>query len=107
MFYIKKLGNSVSGQSQGGAGGENEEITIEKMLAAGLSRGLRMQDTEYMTLGMWVDYIIEWNEMHKDSGTVDKKTGEKVQNRKAMQADFAQRPFPCRESAATIRRQQS
>ena len=47
-----------------------------------------MQDTESMTLGMWVDYIIEWNEMHKDSGTVDKKTGEKVQNRKAMQADF-------------------
>ena len=43
-----------------------------------------MQDTEYMTLGMWVDYIIEWNEMHKDSG----KTGEKVTSRKANQADF-------------------
>ena len=47
-----------------------------------------MQDTEYMTLGMWVDYIIEWNEMHKESGKVDKKTGERVTSRKAGQADF-------------------
>ena len=47
-----------------------------------------MQDTEYMTLGMWVDYIIEWNEMHKDAGKIDKKTGEKVTFRKANQADF-------------------
>ena len=47
-----------------------------------------MQDTEDMTLGMWVDYIIEWNNMHKDSGKVDKKTGEKVTVRKAGQADF-------------------
>jgi hypothetical protein len=44
-----------------------------------------MQDTEYMTLGMWVDYIIEWNEMHKDS---DKRTGERVTSRRASQADF-------------------
>ena len=88
MFYIKKLGNSGSGQSQEGAGGENEEITIDTILVAGLTRGLRMQDTEYMTLGMWVDYIIEWNEMHKDAGKIDKKTGEKVTFRKANQADF-------------------
>lgn len=88
MLYIKKLGNSVSGQSQEGAGGENEEITIDTILVAGLTRGLRMQDTEYMTLGMWVDYIIEWNEMHKDSGKIDKKTGEKVTSRRANQADF-------------------
>ena len=47
-----------------------------------------MQDTEYMTLGMWVDYIIEWNEMHKDPGKVDKKTGERVTSRRANQADF-------------------
>lgn len=47
-----------------------------------------MQDTEYMTLGMWVDYIVEWNEMHRDAGKIDKKTGEKVTSRKANQADF-------------------
>ena len=23
-----------------------------------------MQDTEIMTLGMWIDYVIEWNNMH-------------------------------------------
>ncbi|MEE3392003.1 MAG: hypothetical protein VZR28_12690 [Candidatus Cryptobacteroides sp.] len=88
MLYIKKLGNSVSEGTQGGAGGENGEITIDTILVAGLTRGLRMQDTEYMTLGMWVDYIVEWNEMHKDSGKIDKKTGEKVTSRKANQADF-------------------
>ena len=88
MFYIKKLGNSVSGQSQEGAVGENEEIPIDTILVSGLNMGLRMQDTEYMTLGMWVDYIIEWNEMHKDAGKIDKKTGEKVTSRKANQADF-------------------
>ena len=27
-------------------------------------RGLRMADTETMTLGMWVDYVIEWNNIH-------------------------------------------
>ena len=42
-----------------------------------------------MTLGMWVDYIIEWNNMQKDnSGKVDKKTGEKVTVRRAGQGDF-------------------
>jgi hypothetical protein len=85
MLYIKKLGNSVSEGTQEGAGGESGEITIDTILVAGLSRGLRMQDTEYMTLGMWVDYIIEWNEMHKDS---DKRTGERVTSRRASQADF-------------------
>ena len=47
-----------------------------------------MQDTEYMTLGMWVDYIIEWNEMHKDPVKIDEKTGKQVQNKRAVQADF-------------------
>ena len=90
MLYIKKLGNSVSEGSESGAGGEEKdnEVNIDRILVAGLTRGLRMQDTEYMTLGMWVDYIIEWNETHKDSGKIDKKTGEKVTSRKANQADF-------------------
>lgn len=60
------------------------------ILAAGISRGLRMQDTEYMTLGMWVDYIIEWNEMNKEAEkmAIDAKTGKKITNRRAKQADF-------------------
>ena len=60
------------------------------ILAAGISRGLRMQDTEYMTLGMWVDFIIEWNEMNKEAEkmAIDAKTGKKVTNRKATQAEF-------------------
>ena len=47
-----------------------------------------MQDTEYMTLGMWVDYIVEWNYMNKDSSKVDRKTGQTVKNRRADQRDF-------------------
>lgn len=43
-------------------------------------RGLRMDDTERMTLGMWIDYVIEWNNVHL--------IAEKEMNRKAIQADF-------------------
>lgn len=56
-------------------------------MTAGLDRGLRMSDMEYMTLGMWVDFIIEWNQMHKDVGKYD-KNGKKETKRKATQADF-------------------
>ena len=47
-----------------------------------------MQDAEHMTIGMWVDYIIEWNRMNRDTGKTDKKTGKRVTKRKATQADF-------------------
>ena len=43
-------------------------------------RGLRMDDTETMTLGMWVDYVIEWNNIHMADEAKDVK--------KATQADF-------------------
>ena len=42
-------------------------------------RGLRMLDTEVMTLGMWIDYIIEWNNIH-----LSPETGAK----RAEQLDF-------------------
>ena len=51
------------------------------MLVAGLSRGLSMQDMEYMTLGAWIDYIIEWNNIHDPK---DKEESDRV----ATQADF-------------------
>lgn len=51
-----------------------------------------MRDADRLTLGMWVDYIIEYNNMQKSTGetTVDRKTGETVtvRNRRATQADF-------------------
>ena len=43
-------------------------------------RGLRMEDMERMTLGMWVDYIIEWNNVHL--------AADKPAKRKATQADY-------------------
>lgn len=54
------------------------------ILAAGLSRGLRMQDAERMTLGMWIDYIIECNNMQYAAD----KAKDKPAKRKATQADF-------------------
>lgn len=63
------------------------------ILAAGLSRGLRMQDAYDMTLGMWVDYIIEYNNLQRESDqhrkrNRDQKTGKKVVRRRATQGDF-------------------
>ena len=39
-----------------------------------------MQDTEVMTLGMWIDYVIEWNNIHMAEKKVDRKI--------AIQADY-------------------
>jgi hypothetical protein len=52
---------------------------VEKMLAAGLERGLTTADAEILTLGMWVDFIIEYNNMH---------TEEKYKVKYANQNDF-------------------
>ncbi len=76
MFFNKKIGGSDSG------GAEGKEVSIELILAAGIDRGLRMEDTERMTVGMWIDYIVEWNELH------DRKDEKKEETRKATQADF-------------------
>ena len=43
-------------------------------------RGLRMDDADTMTLGMWVDYIIEWNNTHFPD--------ESPKTRRATQEDF-------------------
>ena len=56
---------------------------------AGLTRGLQGGDIEHMTLGMWIDYIIEWNEMHKESREdAPERNKNKIHNKKAVQADF-------------------
>jgi hypothetical protein len=38
-----------------------------------------MNDTRTMTLGMWIDYIIEWNSINMQDGNT---------NRMATQEDF-------------------
>lgn len=40
-----------------------------------------------MTIGMWIDYVIEWNNMHSRKEEKD-KNGKPVKSRKATQADF-------------------
>ena len=75
MPKYKKIPGTVSGGKEGSA----EEANIESILTAGLMRGLRMNDTRTMTLGMWIDYIIEWNIINMPDGNT---------NRMATQEDF-------------------
>lgn len=81
MLCLKKSNSPSSGDGDGAG----IDVTIETILAAGTARGLRMQDTENMTLGMWVDYIIEWNNIHDRS---DKSGKNQNAGRKATQKDF-------------------
>lgn len=81
MPCFKKIdGADPEGSVGEGAG---EEANIELILAAGLQRGLRMEDTERMTLGMWTDYVIE---CHNIEARIRKK--EKSGRRRATQEDF-------------------
>lgn len=45
-----------------------------------------MEDTERLTLGMWIDYIIEYNNQEYLAEQKGKK--EEPESRKATQADF-------------------
>lgn len=54
-------------------------MTINTILAAGVARGLSMNDAKLMTMGMWIDYIVEWNSLNGEFET---------ENRVAVQADF-------------------
>ena len=58
------------------------------MLAAGLDRGLRMQDADVMTIGMWIDFVIEWNNSRSKNRTETGKKGKPITRRKATQVDF-------------------
>lgn len=92
MLHNKKIrGSYSSGEVEGD--GADEEVSIERILAAGLSRGLRMQDTEEMTLGMWIDYVIEWNNMNRrddeeDEDPKSRRTHKVPVHRAATQSDF-------------------
>lgn len=66
------------------------------MLSAGLHRGLRMQDAEVMTVGMWMDYVIECynaeqkqrEELEEERKHPGKRKAAQGKRRKATQADF-------------------
>ena len=42
----------------------NDFPSLEKILSAGLERGLTTADAETFELGMWVDFVIEYNNVH-------------------------------------------
>jgi hypothetical protein len=84
VFRVKK----IRGSDSGGADEEVEkDVSIELILAAGIDRGLRKQDADTMTIGMWIDYIIEWNNIHNRNEEKD-KNGKSIKKRKATQTDF-------------------
>ena len=90
MLFVKKLSDSAEERLEESAeGGDDSGITTDRILIAGLTRGLRMQDAEVMTLGMWTDYILEWNEMDKEAEKQSRnKSGKEETVRRATQADF-------------------
>lgn len=49
-----------------------------------------MQDADRMTLGMWVDYIIDYNNMERraEKKVKDGDSDSAPHNRRATQADF-------------------
>ena len=92
MFCIKKSKDPGCSEKEEVDGGYGEELSIERILAAGICRGLSKSDSESMTLGMWIDYIIEYNNMLYESKKQEQRhfnsKGEFVEYRKATQADF-------------------
>ena len=76
--------------SSGSGGAEDEEVdvNIDLILVAGLDRGLRMDDTERLTIGMWIDYIIEWNNVRIRGKEKTDKNGKPIKVRRAGQSDF-------------------
>lgn len=80
MFFNKKIEGACPPGEESGA----EEVSIEQILAAGISRGLRAEDSERLTLGMWVDYIIEFNNMEYRA----RQRKDEPENRMATQEDF-------------------
>lgn len=92
-MHVNKKPLSPCASNDGAERGEKADTTnIDEMLVAGIGRGLTKADTETMTMGMWTDYIIEWNNMHQKADNEYKKThdekGNKVTTRKAAQNDF-------------------
>lgn len=55
-------------------------------------RGLTRADADIMTIGGWIDYIIEWNQMteeaRKAESSPESGNGAKIRTRKATQADI-------------------
>ena len=80
---------SLSSGSGGAEEDEKVDVNIDLILVAGLDRGLRMDDTERLTIGMWIDYIVEWNNVRvRSKEKIDKKTGKPIKIRRANQTDF-------------------
>lgn len=53
-----------------------------KLLASGLIHGLQRADVDYLTLGEWMDVIVEYNNI------LNPPKAKKENVRKATQADF-------------------
>lgn len=66
-----------------------DPVDIDRIIIAGIDRGLTVDDMKEMELGQLVDFCIEYNKRHdydQDPQTGEEK--EKVTVRKATQADM-------------------
>ena len=47
-----------------------------------------MEDADRLTIGMWIDYVIEWNNARIRNREEADEDGKPVRRRRATQADF-------------------
>lgn len=87
MHFHKKPEYPVEGTGDGGGDGD-KPVTIERILAAGIMRGLTKADTNTMTIGGWVDFIIEYDNIQYESQENRDEDGNQIVRRTATQADF-------------------
>jgi hypothetical protein len=89
---LKKLGEAEgdNGKPKEKTSAEKEEnnITLDDIILAGLERGLTMSDIRRMQLGQVVDFCIAYNERQKEAEKQAKKAEKRAQKRRANQNDI-------------------
>lgn len=92
-MLLKKLGeaegdNGKPKEKTSAEKEENNQITLDDIILAGLERGLTMTDIRNMQLGQVVDFCIAYNERQKEAEKMAKKAEKRAQKRRATQNDI-------------------
>jgi hypothetical protein len=89
---LKKLaeaeGDNRKPKEKTSAEKEENNITLDDIILAGLERGLTMSDIRRMQLGQVVDFCIAYNERQKEAEKMAKKAEKRAQKRRANQNDI-------------------
>lgn len=92
-MLLKKLGeaegdNGKPKEKTSAEKEENNQITLDDIILAGLERGLTMTDIRNMQLGQVVDFCIAYNERQEEAEKRAKRAEKRAQRRRATQNDI-------------------